>query len=156
MLPSWQTRSCPGCLDYSHQPLTLSPAEATYIIFPFFILQCIFQALAIFLELCGPNLSDTAAQNKEKTGSLLLDPTESVYQTVLGLKSHSLSKTEVKTYVSCQRKEMSRAGMQGVCPLCPVIKVTIHPGIPEVALESSCLKIIAYRSSLPLRSVLVC
>lgn len=142
--------------DYSHQPLTLCPAEATSS-----FLSLFFSASSKHWPYFWSFAVQTYRTRWHKTKreqvlyyltqlSLFIKPYCS------GLKSHSLSKTEVKIYVSCQRKEMSRASMQGVCPLCPVIKAIVHPSIPEVALVSSCcLKIITYRASFPLHSVLV-
>lgn len=124
--------------DFSHQPLTLCPTEATSSFFSLFFSASSKHWPYFWSFVVQTYQTRWHKTKREQVLYYLIQLSLFIKLYCSGLKSHSLSKNEVKIYVSCQRKEISRASMQGVCLLCPVIKATIHPSIPEVALVFSC------------------
>lgn len=87
------------------------------IFFFFFLLHCIFQVLITFLELWGPNWLDIVAQNKKELVLHYLTQPGLFFSELCcsELKRHLCSKKEVKIYVSCQRKKMSREKSRVLC-----------------------------------------
>lgn len=63
----------------------------------------------IFLELCGPDWSDSMAQNRELVLYYVTQQSLFIKLYCLGLKSRLLSKNEIKIFLSCQNKEISWA-----------------------------------------------
>ena len=93
------------------------------IIFFFFVPSPLHLPSTDYLSrVLGSKLIRHSGTKQERTGSSLLDPTRSVFFFFFffelccsELKRHLCSKKEMKIYVSCQRKKMSREKSRVLC-----------------------------------------